>query len=553
MKNKISYWVFLGGLALTFLITSMRMAEAFDSPKAGSGSPSVVSYQGRVTLSGVPYNGTGYFKFALVDAVGSTSFWSNDGTSSGGGQPASAVAIPVSNGTFSILLGDTSLTNMSQPMTITVFGGNERYLRVWFSSDNVTFSNLSPDQRVAAVPYALQAQNADLLDGLDSSDFEQSGPTKYYPLLQAQNVDMAQFDASLKGYVGGFTDGRYAYFVPFHNGNAHFGIVARLDLQDFTVKGVSVLDLGGFDPTLKGFHGGFTDGRYGYFVPFYNGTAYSGKIARVDLQNFSPTGISTLDLTQVGAALKGFYGGFTDGRYGYLVPAKDGSNYPGALVRIDLQNFTTSGVSLLNLTAIDSGLFGFSGGFTDGRYGYLVPMYFSGGKAVRIDLSDFSANGVTILDWTTIDNSLVGFSSGFTDGRYGYYVPSWNSSSVPHGRVVRIDLNNFSLSGVTILDLTTVEPDLKGFGGGFSDGQYAYFVPGYPGLGKVARIDQKDFTAQGVDWIDLAVHDPSLRGFWGGFSDGRYGYMVPFYYWTGSLHWSGNVARIPLFYGGGAP
>ena len=32
--------------------------------------PSFISYQGNISEGGVPYNGTGYFKFAIVDACG---------------------------------------------------------------------------------------------------------------------------------------------------------------------------------------------------------------------------------------------------------------------------------------------------------------------------------------------------------------------------------------------------------------------------------------------------------------------------------------------------
>ena len=49
--------------------------------------------------------------------------------------------------------------------------------------------------------------------------------------------------------------------------------------------------------------------------------------------------------------------------------------------------------------------------------------------------------------------------------------------------------------------------------------------------------------------LDLAALDSSLKGFNGGFTDGRYGYFVPYY--NGSYF--GKVARIPLFFGGGAP
>jgi len=132
----------------------------------------------------------------------------------------------------------------------------------------------------------------------------------------------------LKGFWGGFTDGRYGYFVPRYNGTAYFGKVARVDLSDFST--VSVLDLTTIDADLKGFHGGFTDGRYGYFVPYYN-DAYFGKVARIDLSDFST--VSVLDLTTTDADLKGFYGGFTDGRYGYFVPYLNGVRF-GKVTRI---------------------------------------------------------------------------------------------------------------------------------------------------------------------------------------------------------------------------
>jgi hypothetical protein len=157
----------------------------------GSGSPTVVSYQGVVEEGGAPYTGTGYFKFALVDPAGTTSYWSNDGTSTGGGKPTDGVQLTVEDGLFHVLLGDTNLTNMTA-LAASAFEGTERYLRIWFSSDGSTYTQLTPDRRIAAVPYALQAQeaavagslssmgegsgvDADLLDGIDSMGFVQAG------------------------------------------------------------------------------------------------------------------------------------------------------------------------------------------------------------------------------------------------------------------------------------------------------------------------------------------------------------------------------------------
>ena len=80
---------------------------------------------------------------------------------------------------------------------------------------------------------------------------------------------------------------------------------------------VQVLDLTATDPDLKGFAGGFASGGYGYFAPqrYFDGD-FSGKVARVDLATFSQ--VQVLDLTATDPDLKGFTGGFASGGYGYV-------------------------------------------------------------------------------------------------------------------------------------------------------------------------------------------------------------------------------------------
>ena len=61
--------------------------------------PGIISHQGRVAVAGTNYDGTGYFKFALVDAAGTTSYWLNSGdTAPADGEPDLAVPVPVSAG-----------------------------------------------------------------------------------------------------------------------------------------------------------------------------------------------------------------------------------------------------------------------------------------------------------------------------------------------------------------------------------------------------------------------------------------------------------------------
>ena len=57
--------------------------------------PAVLNYAGQVAVNGQPFNGQGLFKFALVNADGNATYWSNDGTSANGSEPAVHVGIPV--------------------------------------------------------------------------------------------------------------------------------------------------------------------------------------------------------------------------------------------------------------------------------------------------------------------------------------------------------------------------------------------------------------------------------------------------------------------------
>ena len=60
-----------------------------------------------------------------------------------------------------------------------------------------------------------------------------------------------------------------------------------------TFSNVAVLDLTTTDSDLKGFNGGFSDGTYGYLVPYFNEGAYFGKVAGFQLSTFSNVAVST--------------------------------------------------------------------------------------------------------------------------------------------------------------------------------------------------------------------------------------------------------------------
>lgn len=117
---------------------------------------------GVVTSISVDNAGSGYTSIPSVvidppaGSITYTTYWSNDETASG--EPASSVSLNVDGGLFSVLLGDTSHKNMVT-LPASVFTTADLSLRVWFS-DGGSFEELTPDQRLATVPYAMNVANS---------------------------------------------------------------------------------------------------------------------------------------------------------------------------------------------------------------------------------------------------------------------------------------------------------------------------------------------------------------------------------------------------------
>ena len=144
------------------------LAASLAALSATAQVPGLISHQGKVTVAGTNYTGAGLFRFALVNAAGTTTYWSNDGTSSG--TPAAAVSLSVVRGIFSVNLGDTTVANMTQSIPASVFTNSEVYLRVWFD-DGVNGSQLlTPDRRITSVGYALQAATAASADAVAATN-----------------------------------------------------------------------------------------------------------------------------------------------------------------------------------------------------------------------------------------------------------------------------------------------------------------------------------------------------------------------------------------------
>jgi hypothetical protein len=123
---------------------------------SGAAATSTVS-GGVVTGIAVTNAGSGYSSAPTViiapPPVGSvaTPVWSNG---------VSAVSLTVTKGLYSVALGDTTVTNVATSIPAAIFTNSDIVLRVWFNDGVNGFQQLSPDQRVGAAGYALNAAMA---------------------------------------------------------------------------------------------------------------------------------------------------------------------------------------------------------------------------------------------------------------------------------------------------------------------------------------------------------------------------------------------------------
>jgi len=132
----------------------------------GSGATATAIIAGGIVTQITPGSaGSGYSSLPTVTIaappanISYVTFWSNDGTSTAGSQPAAAVSAPVANGLFTVALGDTTVVNMAA-INASVFTSPNLQLRIWFSDGVNGFAAFSPVQNVTPTPYAAFANNA---------------------------------------------------------------------------------------------------------------------------------------------------------------------------------------------------------------------------------------------------------------------------------------------------------------------------------------------------------------------------------------------------------
>jgi hypothetical protein len=123
--------------------------------------PPQLHVQGRVTVNGAPFTGSGQFKFALISGDGFQARWLNSPDEAPqDGIPDKPVSLPVNRGLYSVALGDPNVANMTHPVSPAVLAAAGIHLRVWFDDGVHGFQQLSPDLPFHSVAFALVADTA---------------------------------------------------------------------------------------------------------------------------------------------------------------------------------------------------------------------------------------------------------------------------------------------------------------------------------------------------------------------------------------------------------
>lgn len=117
-------------------------------------------FSGKASVRGAkPFDNTVCVYLAIVNKAQTTTSWSNDGTSTNGGQPTSCVSLSTgTDGEFSVTLGDTALTNMTAlPESTFNTTTSDLYLAVWLKATSFSTEQLTPNILLTSAPYAAGA------------------------------------------------------------------------------------------------------------------------------------------------------------------------------------------------------------------------------------------------------------------------------------------------------------------------------------------------------------------------------------------------------------
>lgn len=276
----------LGGVSPNYFVSSCTVnssGNGYISPPpvtifggGGSGATASASISGGVVATiNVLTPGSGYTNVPTVSIahppanISYVTFWSNDGTSVAGSEPTTAESISVTNGLFTVVLGDTTLAGMAA-IDASVFSHPNLQLQIWFNDGFNGFAALSPAQNLTQVPYAVQAVNANSASNLLGTlpPAQLSGPLNLTQLPSAV-VTINSSGVNLTGSFNGDGSGLY-------NTVTTKNFVSAYDLSSQSVLNANTFQAITFGLISYGFggwtysSGSFTCGQTGQYLVEYS-------------------------------------------------------------------------------------------------------------------------------------------------------------------------------------------------------------------------------------------------------------------------------------------
>jgi len=297
MNKSIGLSVVFGFLAL-ILIAAFALSVAAQEANAASGINKSINYQGKLMDSAGNSVSDGIYniKFTLYDAgTGGTQLWSASTTNGlPGGTPA-LTAVQVTNGLFSILLGDQDLGHVTIPEEI--FNNDNVYLGVTIESD----TEMLPRKRLSAVPYAF---NAGALQGQKASSSVDNTGGELFRLSQIATDSASATRTALLIETYG-TSNQYDFLLRLSDGTQDVFLVNRqgnvtttgaISIGTALLIGGIQLDAIGSSATTSG---AYLVGAYDEFT-YSNATTVQGVLADLDLTlNSVSSSANTLTLQNV--------------------------------------------------------------------------------------------------------------------------------------------------------------------------------------------------------------------------------------------------------------
>jgi len=297
----------------------------------GSGATASASISGGVVASvNVITPGSGYSSTPTVTVappppnISYVTFWSNDGTSVAGSAPTSAVCVGVTNGLFTVVLGDTTIANMTA-ISASLFTQPNLQLLIWFNDGVNGFAALSPVQNLTPAPYAIQAMNANsasnLLGTLPPSQL--AGPLTLAQLPSAVVTNNSS-SVNLTGTFSGDGSGLYNTVTTGNYVSAYDTTIQTPSTAN-AFQGVTFAATKVIGWTYSGTATNFTCGQSGMYFVSYDATVETGTIsgtATISLRAYNKTigaeiagseSFATLTANQYGAISKSFLATFDAG------------------------------------------------------------------------------------------------------------------------------------------------------------------------------------------------------------------------------------------------